>query len=121
MRSRPATELLQLPVRMHGIRLGEPVDLLLDLEATRVLGVVVRCRDESERFLVLAAAKVREDEIAVGSALLLLEDVRFYRERSRSLRELLGSVTADGILSDVRVDEDGTVTGFDVDASAIPA
>ena len=84
MRSRPATELLRLPVRLRGIRLGRPIDLLLDPVEWRALGFVVHCGDESSRFLVFAAADLLEDAIEVSSVLLLLEDVGFYRDRSRS-------------------------------------
>jgi hypothetical protein len=104
MGSRSAIELLQLPVRLNGIRLGQPVDLLLDPVEWRALGLVVRCGDEGNRFLVLAAADIREDAIEVPSALLLLEDVEFYRARSRSLREILG-----GELGDLLVASDGSV------------
>jgi hypothetical protein len=104
MGSRSATELLQLPVQLNGIRLGRPVDLLLDPAEWRALGFVVLCGDESLRFLVFAAADLQEDAIEVTSALLLLEDVDFYRDRSRSLRGLLG-----GELRDVRVAPDGSV------------
>jgi hypothetical protein len=104
MGSRSATELLQLPVQLHGIRLGRPVDLLLDPAERRALGFVVLCRDESTRFLAFAAADLREDAIVVSSALLLLEDVDFYRDRSRSLRDLLG-----GELRDLLVNPDGSV------------
>ena len=83
MGSRRATELLQLPVRLHGIRLGRPVDLLLDASEWRVLGFVVLCGDESLRFLVFAAADVQQDAIAVPSALLLLEDVGLLPCRAR--------------------------------------
>jgi hypothetical protein len=96
MGSRSATELLQLPVRLHGIRLGRPVDLLLDAEEWRALGFVVLCGDESRRFLAFAAADVEEAAIHVRSALLLLEDVDFYLDRSRSLRELLGGEVVNG-------------------------
>jgi hypothetical protein len=89
MGSRSATELLQLPVQLNGIRLGRPVDLLLDSEEWRALGFVVLCGDQSLRFLVFAAADVEAGAIRVSSALMLLEDVEFYRARSRSLRELL--------------------------------
>jgi len=89
MGSRSAIELLQLPVQLHGIRLGRPVDVLLDADEWRALGFVVLCGDESLRFLVFAAADVEADAIRVQSALMLLEDVEFYRARSRSLRELL--------------------------------
>ena len=117
MEPRSAIELLLLPVQLHGIRLGRPVDVLLDAEAWRALGFVVLCGDESERFLVFAAADPREDEVAVPSALLLLEDVGFYRERSRSLRTLLGGAVSNGTqglgeLRDLLVAPDGTVTAL---------
>jgi hypothetical protein len=104
MGSRSATELLQLPVRLHGIRLGRPVDLLLDPVEWRVLGFAVLCGDESVRFLPFPAADVQEDAIQVQSALLLLEDVEFYRQRSRSLRDVLH-----GELRDLLVTPDGGV------------
>ena len=104
MGSRSATELLQLPVQLRGIRLGRPVDLLLDPVEWRALGFVVLCGDESSRFLVFAAADVREDAIDLPSALVLLEDVDFYRNRSRSMRGLLR-----GGLHDLLVAPDGSV------------
>jgi hypothetical protein len=96
MGPRSATELLQLPVQLHGIRLGRPVDLLFDRAEWRALGFVVLCGDESLRFLVFAAAALQEDAIDVSSALLLLEDLDFYRDRSRSLRDVLGGDVVDG-------------------------
>ncbi len=120
MGSRSATELLQLPVQLHGIRLGRPVDLLVDAEEWRVLGFVVLCGDDSERFLVYAAASPREDEIDVRSALLLLEDVGFSRGRSRSLRALLGGTVANGRcelgeLRDLLLTPDGAVAALAVE------
>jgi hypothetical protein len=115
MGSRSATELLQLPVRLNGIRLGRPVDLLLDPAEWRALGFVVLCGDGSSRFLVFAAADLREDAIDVSSALLLLDDVEFYRGRSRSLRDLLGAelrdllVTRGGSVEALVVERDGIV------------
>ena len=115
MGSRSATELLQLPVRLNGIRLGRPVDLLLDPAEWRALGLVVLCGDGSSRFLVFAAADLREDAIDVSSALLLLDDVEFYRGRSRSLRDLLGAelrdllVTRGGSVEALVVERDGVV------------
>jgi hypothetical protein len=113
MGSRSSTELLQLPVRLHGIQLGWPVDILLDPDESRALGFVVLCGDEVERFLVFAAGDVREDEIALDSALLLLEDVDFYRARGRSVRALLGSEVGGGVLTDLLLTDDGSVTGLD--------
>ena len=114
MGSRSATELLQLPVQLHGIRLGRPVDVLLDVAGWRALGFVVLCGDESRRFLVFAAADPHEDAISVPSALLLLEDVDFYRDRARSLRGLLGETVVEegeriGELRDLLVGPDGGV------------
>lgn len=97
MGSRSATELLHLPVLLHGIRLGRPVDVLFDSAEWRALGYVVLCGDDTLRFLVFAAASPRDEALEVASAFLLLEDLGFYRERSRSLRELLGAaVVSDG-------------------------
>jgi hypothetical protein len=120
MGSRFATELLLLPVQLHGIRLGRPVDLLLRREAWRVLGFVVLCGDDSERFLLYAAADAQEDEIDVPSALLLLDDVDFYRGRSRSLRALLGGAVVGGRrelgeLHDLLLAPDGTVEALVVE------
>lgn len=112
-----AGSLLRRPVRLRGIRLGRPTDLLLDVEAMRVVGLEVVCGDDARRFLPLAAARVREDEIAVGSALLLLEgdDVGFYRRRGLSLAALRGrrvvlSGRPAGVLRDVGIAPDGRVT-----------
>jgi hypothetical protein len=120
MGSRSAIELLLLPVNFQEIRLARPVDVLLDPEAWRMLGFVVLCGDESERFLPYAAADPREQEIAVRSALLLLDDVDFYRGRSRSLRALLGGVVASaqheiGVLRDLLIAPGGAVAALMVD------
>jgi hypothetical protein len=117
-----AESLLRRPVRVRGIRLGRPADLLLDLEAMRVAGLEVLCGDDVRRFLPLAAGRVHEDEIAVGSALLLLEgdDLGFYRRRGRMLSTLRGrQVTLSGrpvgALRDVEVARDGRVTALSVE------
>lgn len=120
MGSRSATELLQLPVRLHGIRLGRPVDVLLDSAEWRALGFVVLCGDESLRFLVFAGAVPRDDALELTSPFLLLEDLGFYRERSRSLRGLLGGPVANGEtelgeLRDVLVRPDGSVEALVVE------
>jgi hypothetical protein len=120
MQSRPATELLQLPVQLHGIRLGRPVDLLFDPTEWRALGFVVLCGDESRRFLVFAAAEVQDEAIDLVSALVLLEDVDFYRERSRSLRDLLGRVVVEerrelGELRDLLLSPGGRVDALVVE------
>lgn len=103
MSGRAASELLSLPVRMRGIQLGRPVDVLLDRTADRVLGFELRCGDGAHRFLPFAVANLRSDEIDVASALALLDEreLNFYRGKSRRLSEL-------GLASPW-IDDDGTV------------
>jgi len=92
-----AVAALQLPVRLHGIKLGRPVDLLVELDSWHVVGFVVRCGDDTTRFLPYGACQVADEEIAVASALMLLEDVGFYTSRGTSFRSLLGgTVTRKG-------------------------
>jgi hypothetical protein len=114
-----ATAALHLPVKLHGIKLGRPVDLLLETDTWRAIGYVVRCRDDSHRFLPLAASQTSDEEIRVGSALMLLEDVGFYSTRGTSFRSLLGgevqrSGRAAGRLRDL-VLSGGEVTELELD------
>jgi hypothetical protein len=116
MRGLAAEELLRLPVRLHGIRLGRPVDLILDLPAGRVLGLDVLCGDDAHRFLPFAAVRIHPDEIAVGSALTLLEEseLGYYRDHGSGLRGLRGHAVSRaralaGSLTDVVVCEDGAI------------
>jgi hypothetical protein len=116
MGSLSAAASLRLPVRLHGIQLGRPTDLLVDVESWHVLGFVVRCGDESVRFLPWAASQPSDSEIAVGSALMLLEDVGFYKRRSVSFRSLAGgAVTLGGILRDVYIGDGGAVTELEIE------
>jgi hypothetical protein len=90
MGSVPGEELLRQPVLLRGIELGRAVDLILDTEGERVLGVDVLCGDGQHRFLPIAAAETLPDRIDVRSALTLLDagQLAFYRERGISLRAL---------------------------------
>jgi len=114
MGSLSAAAVLQLPVRLQDIELGRPVDLLLETEGWRALGFVVHCRDESQRFLPYMASQPSDEEIAVGSALLLLEDVAFYRKRGVSFRSLLGGQVEGGVLRDVILSNTGEVTDIEI-------
>jgi hypothetical protein len=89
-------ELLRLPVRVQGVRLGRGVDVLLHPTDPRALGVDVLCRDERHRFLPLAAATVGQRAIEVSSALVLLElgDDSVYRLEARPLSRLRGTKVA---------------------------
>jgi hypothetical protein len=118
-----ASTLLRLPVRLRGIELGRPVDLLLDDEATRVIGLEVLCGDGGHRFLPLSAAGIRRDEIEVPSPLLLLDerDLVFYRRRCPTLTSLRGSaVGSHGTLSDLQLADDGGVRAFVVETALGP-
>lgn len=120
MQSLSAVRMLQLPVRLHGIQLGRPVDILVEAETWQALGFVVRCGDESVRFLPYAASQPGEEEIAVASALMLLEDVGFYETRGESLRALVGRDVERGrrgvgTLRDVLVGTGGAVSELELE------
>lgn len=116
MRAVSVDRALRLPLRLHGIELGQPVDVLVDRAGWRAVGFEIRCGDGSERFVPFATARVRDEEIAVGSALMLLEEIGFYRKRATSFRELVGTPVAGGILRDLLVQPDGTATGLVVES-----
>jgi hypothetical protein len=111
-----ADELLQLPVRLHGIQLAQPTDLLIDVADWRAVGFIVVCGDGAERFLPFPTAKVRDGELAVGSPLMLLAETGFYRARAHSYRGLLGSTLAAGIVRGALIGVDGDVTELVVEA-----
>ena len=100
---RGASELLSLPVRMHGIPLGRLVDALLDRNVDRLLGFEVVCGDGAHRFLPFPVARIGAGEITIDSALTLIDerDLEFYRRRSRSLAELP--------VADPWIDDEGNV------------
>jgi hypothetical protein len=127
MRERTGDELLALPVRLHGIQLGRPVDLLLDRDARRAVGLDVFCGDEVHRFLPLPTAAVRSEEIRILSPLVLLDqhELDFYRSRTVALSRLRGTAVdlnggQLGPLRDVVVAEDGRVIAAIVDEKRIP-
>lgn len=119
MRGVSAESLLRLPVRVRGIELGRPVDLVLDREHTRALGFEVLCGDEERRFLPLAVATIRESELEVRSSLALLEaaELAFYTKRGTTFAALRGSSVMRarrpaGELVDVTLAADGTIASI---------
>lgn len=123
MKAIRATKLLGLPVRLHGIQLGRPTELLLDVDGLRALGLDLVCGDQVHRFLPLPTAVISETQIEIRSPLVLLEEdeLAFYRARSFTLRSLRGRPVeqdgrAIGMLEDVVVDSTGPVTELVVDA-----
>jgi hypothetical protein len=118
-RALAASELLRLPVRLHGLKLGSPIELLLDAGATRAIGLELVCGDGAHRFLPFAAARLGEDELTLTSALMLLEerDVGFYRANAVPLGGLRGRpVERDGAplgtLADLELAADGSVVAL---------
>jgi hypothetical protein len=116
MRGISAERLLRLPVRVRGIELGRPVDLVLDREHTRALGFEVLCGDEERRFLPLAVATLREGELQVRSSLSLLDgpELAFYTKRGSTFAGLKGwgvvrARTLLGELVDLTLAADGTI------------
>jgi hypothetical protein len=85
-------EVLGLPLRLHGVELGRPVDLLLEREGLRAVGLDVLCRDEVHRFLPLPTAAIGERALTIHSPLVLLEEdeLDFYRSRTFALSSLRG-------------------------------
>lgn len=119
MRGVSAERLLRLPVRVHGIELGRPVDIVLDREHTRALGLEVLCGDEERRFLPLAVATVRESELELRSSLGLLDEAElaFYTKRGSTFAALRGCGVVRGRallgeLVDLTFAADGTIASL---------
>jgi hypothetical protein len=109
-------ELLRARVRLHGIQLGRPVDVVLDRDHRRALGFEVHCRDDERRFLPFSVASIGSDTLSITSALLLLDrsELRFYTDRGATFASLRATpVEQDGrvlgVLEDLRLTADGLV------------
>jgi hypothetical protein len=92
MREWSGDEVLRLPVRLHGVDLARPVDLLLHRDGLRVVGLDVLCGDEVHRFLPLPTAAIGDGALTIHSPLVLLEEdeLGFYRSRAFALSSLRG-------------------------------
>jgi hypothetical protein len=123
MKELTGDELLGLVVRLRGIQLGRPADLLFDRDLLRAVGLDVLCGDEVHRFLPLPTAAVDEEQIAIRSALVLLEEdeLDFYRARAVTLSSLRGCRVERmgrslGTLRDVVIALNGDLRAVVVDA-----
>ena len=107
--------LVRRPVVIGDVCLGVAADVLLDGPLTRLVGFEVACGDGTHRFLPLPACEVRDDHLAVTSALVLLDrELGFYRAAGSALSELVGEDVnmaggRIGELADLLVDEEGKV------------
>ncbi|HEX2292209.1 MAG TPA: hypothetical protein VHH55_02780 [Gaiellaceae bacterium] len=81
-------ELLRRSVSLHGIRVGQVVDVILARGDETVLGFEILCEDGRHRFLPAAASTVTDDAVVVDSpfALLDTDQLDFYRARGVALR-----------------------------------
>jgi hypothetical protein len=120
--TRTGRELLELRLRLHGIQLGQPADLLLDRETLRVVGLDIACGDGAHRYLPLPVAVVKDKELAISSPLVLLEEheLGFYRTRTFAYSALRGrTVEVGGVpagkLSDIVIDSSGALVDVIVD------
>jgi hypothetical protein len=127
MRERTGDELLGLPVRLHGLQLGRPVDLLLDPDARRAVGLDLLCGDQVHRFLPLQTAAIGDEEIRILSPFVLLEqrELEFYRSRALALGRLKGRPVERhgrkvGLLQDVVVADDGQLVAAIVESERVP-
>jgi hypothetical protein len=103
-----------MPVLLHGIEVGRPVDVLLERATLRAVGLDVRCGDDVHRFLPLPTAAVKNGALTIHSPLVLLEEdeLAFYRSRTFALSSLRGRGMSRkrqrvGTLRDVVVDPGG--------------
>ena len=112
-------ELLRRPVRVHGIHVGQPVDVLLHPTEPQALGLDVLCGDDLHRYLPLSAAEVTERHVEAFSPLVLLDlrEGSFYRREARSLNGLRGTPLRDrSSLQDVVLAPDWTISELVLDA-----
>jgi hypothetical protein len=81
-------KLLERQVSLHGLRVGNVVDVILDRSEGLPMGLEVRCLDGRHRFLPMAAATPVGAEVVIDSPFALLEtdELEFYRGRGVSLR-----------------------------------
>ena len=121
METPSGVELLALSVRLRDLALGRAVDLFLDRDDLRLVGIEVLCGDDEHRFLPVAAAKIG-DHIAINSPLVLLEaaQVDFYRSRTFSFGAIRGRPVRRhdrdvGVLRDIRLARDRSVTAIVVE------
>ena len=108
--------LLRLPVRVRGIQVGKPIDLILDRERSRALGLEILCGDDERRFLPFAVVRGLEEAIEVRSPLVLLEEAElaFYTDRGSTFASLRGRPVSDsggeaGRLVDLELGPDGAI------------
>jgi hypothetical protein len=109
--------LLGRPVRAHGLRLGECIDLHFDARVVRAVGLEVLCTDATRRFLPWVACDFSPRAIEAASAVSLLDanELGFYRSNGHALVDVRGVPVYEngrilGSLEDVFVGREGDVS-----------
>jgi hypothetical protein len=109
------------PVVIGDVRLGVVFDAVFDRALGRLVGLDVSCPDDAHRFLPYPACEVVDNELAVESALVLLDgELDFYRVGGSTLSGLRGQavvVAGDelGTLADLTIGPEGEVVGLTVE------
>src|SRR3954467_11134886 len=121
VRGLSADALLHLPVRLNGIDVGRPVDVIMAPGLDRALGLAVLCGGAGPRSLPLSAASIDAKEIRLSSALTLVEDASFYLRRGAGYRAALGHAIVRngqqlGVLRDLVLGTGGSVTELVVES-----
>jgi hypothetical protein len=80
-----------------GVELGRVIDVILEADADRPLGLDVLCGDGRHRFLPMAVLSRLGHDLQIESSLTLLEpaELEFYRSNGRSLRASTSGTLAD--------------------------
>jgi hypothetical protein len=111
-----AAAVLSLRLTTRGIRLGRPIDLILDPALTRVLGLEVACVDGWERYLPWPAVESIDRTIAVTRPLMILDphQLDYYRRKGQSFKSLLERPLSRARVDDLAVDLAGRIVRADI-------
>jgi hypothetical protein len=121
VRGLSADAILHLPVRLNGIDVGRPVDVIMAPGLDRALGLDVLCGDAAHRFLPLSAARIDAQQITLSSALTLMDDASYYVRRGAGYRAARGHEVEQkgqrlGVLRDLVLGQDGSVVELVVES-----
>jgi hypothetical protein len=102
-----AGAMLARAVRIRGIDVGDPVDVLLDPDLRCALGLEVHCRDGVNRFLPWLSGAFGAEELSVDFPLALLDgpQLDYYRERAVPLNVLRRLTVDDSNGSSARIED----------------
>jgi hypothetical protein len=97
-------ELVGLPCRVRGQRIGEVVSVIVDADVVRVLGLEIRFTDDRRLFLPWVAVELDDDGVDVRSAFLLVDAGDSYTRRGAR------ALSKPAELAVLRADDEGHVS-----------